>query len=140
MKPIPIAAARKIAVEFDYHQVVVIARAVGTGAEAGEHVTTYGIDAPNCAVAAQIGDFLKFKVMGWASEEKHEDLRYDAFVKMIEKSAAMLDLVDGGLTLLKAGVTADDTKRENLLRIVDLQREVRDIVQRLRASSSGAAS
>lgn len=61
MKPIPIAAAKQIAEKYGYSQVVIIARAVGEG----EHVTTYGIDKENCAVAARIGDFLKHKVMGW---------------------------------------------------------------------------
>jgi hypothetical protein len=65
-KPIPISAAERIAKEFGYHQVVIIARSVGAGGF--EHVTTYGIDKANCQVAAQIGDFLKFKVMGWTKE------------------------------------------------------------------------
>jgi molybdopterin biosynthesis enzyme len=64
MKPIPISAAKRIADEFGYQQVVIIARAVGEG----EHVTTYGKDAKHCKVAADIGDFLKYKVMGWAKE------------------------------------------------------------------------
>ena len=64
MKPIPISAAKRIAEEFDYDQVVIIARAVGEG----EHVTTYGKDSKHCKVAAAIGDFLKYKVMGWAKE------------------------------------------------------------------------
>ncbi len=61
MKAIPISAARRIAESYGYDQVIVIARAVGQG----EHVTTYGKDKANCDVAARIGDFLKFKVMGW---------------------------------------------------------------------------
>jgi hypothetical protein len=61
MKPIPISAAKVIADKYDYDQVVVIARKVG----GGEHVTTYGRDKENCDVAARIGDWLKFKVMGW---------------------------------------------------------------------------
>lgn len=65
-KRIPIAAAKRIAEEYGYHQVVIIARAVGEGG--GEHCTTYGVDKANCAVAAKIGDFLKYKVMGWARE------------------------------------------------------------------------
>ena len=70
MKPIPISAARKIAEAYGYDQVVVIARKVGSGEEPhGEHCTTYGVDKANCDVAARIGDFLKFKVMGWAKEQ-----------------------------------------------------------------------
>jgi hypothetical protein len=61
MTPVPIAAAKRIAEEYGYDQVIVITRRVG----AGEHVTTYGIDKQNCDAAAKIGDFLKFKVMGW---------------------------------------------------------------------------
>ena len=61
MKPIPISAARAIAETHDYSQVVIIARAV----DGGEHVTTYGVDKPNCDVAARIGDFLRFEVMKW---------------------------------------------------------------------------
>ena len=63
MKPIPIKAARHIAEEYGYDQVIVIARKVGEG----EHCTTYGVDKANCDVAAMCGDFLKAKVMGWTS-------------------------------------------------------------------------
>ncbi len=61
MKRIPIAAAQRIAEQYGYDQVVIIARKVGLG----EHVTTYGIDKANCAVAARIGNFIKHKIMGW---------------------------------------------------------------------------
>lgn len=61
MKRIPIKAAKRIASEYGYDQVIIVARAVGQG----EHVTTYGKDRENCDVAARIGDFLKFKIMGW---------------------------------------------------------------------------
>lgn len=64
MKPIPVEAAKRIADEFGYQQVVIVARAVGEG----EHVTTYGTTKRHCAVAARIGDFLKFKIMGWKVE------------------------------------------------------------------------
>ena len=63
---IPIEAAKKIAEEYDYDQVVIIARKVGRN----EHVITYGKDKENCDVAARIGDFLKYKVMGWTQENK----------------------------------------------------------------------
>lgn len=69
MKPIPVSSAEKIAKAYGYDQVIIIARKVGDDPEPhGEHVTTYGRDAEHCAVAARIGDFLKFKVMGWAKE------------------------------------------------------------------------
>lgn len=67
MKPIPISAAKKIALDYDYDQVVIIARKVGS-VGGGEHCTTYGRDKAHCDVAARIGDFLKFRVMGWARE------------------------------------------------------------------------
>jgi hypothetical protein len=65
MKEIPVVAGQRIAEEYGYDQVVIIARKVG----GGEHVTTYGIDPANCAAAAQIGNFLKHKVMGWPLAE-----------------------------------------------------------------------
>lgn len=67
MKPIPIGAVKRMADEFGYDQVVVVARAVGDGG--GEHVTTYGRDAAHCSVAARMGDFFKHKLMGWPAPE-----------------------------------------------------------------------
>lgn len=61
MRPIPISAAERIAKSYGYDQIVVIGRKVGEG----EHVTTYGINKENCSAAAKVGDFLKYKVMGW---------------------------------------------------------------------------
>ena len=63
MKRIPITAAQRVAEQYDYDQVVIIARKVGEGG--GEHVTTYGRDKANCAVADHIGNFIKHKIMGW---------------------------------------------------------------------------
>lgn len=60
-KPIPISAAKRIADEYGYDQVVIIARAV----DSHEHVTTYGRNRENCDVAARIGYFLKHKIMKW---------------------------------------------------------------------------
>ena len=68
MKPIPIAAAKRVAENYDYDQVVIIARKVSEG----EHCTTYGVNKENCDIAARIGDFLKFKVMGWKQETAPE--------------------------------------------------------------------
>lgn len=66
MKDIPIAAAEKIAKEYGYDQIVIIGRKVGDDPDPhGEHVTTYGVSEEHCKVAANIGDFLKNKVMGW---------------------------------------------------------------------------
>lgn len=67
MKPIPISAGKAIAEEYGYDQVIIIARKVGK--DGGEHCTTYGVDKVHCDVAAQCGDFLKFKVMGWHEEQ-----------------------------------------------------------------------
>lgn len=78
MKSIPIAAAQEIAGKYGYDQIVVIGRAVGEG----EHVTTYGKDKENCDAAAQIGDFLKFKIMGWQAPPANELL-----VKLAESFA-----------------------------------------------------
>lgn len=58
---IPVSAGQRIAEEFGYDQVVIIARKVGVR----EHVTTYGIDKDHCGVAARIGNFIKHKLMGW---------------------------------------------------------------------------
>ncbi len=67
---IPIRAAREIAESYGYDQVIIVARAVGQG----EHVTTYGKDRMNCAIAARIGDYLKYRVMRWkADENAHQD-------------------------------------------------------------------
>lgn len=63
MKRIPIAAAQRVAEQYGYDQVVIIARKVGD--DSGEHVVTYGVDKVNCDVAGRIGTFLKSKIMGW---------------------------------------------------------------------------
>lgn len=66
MKPIPIAAAERIAKDYGYDQVIIIARKVGDDpAPHGEHLTTYGSSKAHCEVAAKAGDFLKYKVMVW---------------------------------------------------------------------------
>lgn len=63
MKRIPIAAAQRVAEQYGYDQVVIIARKVGE--DGGEHVTTYGVDKANCDVAARIGNFIKSLIMRW---------------------------------------------------------------------------
>ena len=63
MKRIPITAAERVAKQYGYDQVIIIARKVGDAG--GEHVTTYGVDAANCDAAGRIGNFLKSKIMGW---------------------------------------------------------------------------
>lgn len=53
-RAIPIAAAKLIAHDYGYQQVIIYARRVGDGGL--EHVTTYGIDKRHCEAAARIGD------------------------------------------------------------------------------------
>lgn len=66
MRGIPIAAAQRVAEDYGYDQVIIIARRVGeTPAPHGEHVTTYGATKAHCEAAAKAGDFVKRKIMGW---------------------------------------------------------------------------
>ena len=65
---IPISAAKRIAKQYDYDQVIIIARKVGRN----EHVTTYGVNKEHCGVAARIGSFLKFKVMVWSKDNEQK--------------------------------------------------------------------
>ena len=66
LKPIPIAAAGRIAKDYGYDQVIIVGRRAGEENEPhGEHVTTYGVTKAHCAVAARVGEFLKYKIMGW---------------------------------------------------------------------------
>jgi hypothetical protein len=62
-KPIPILDAKRIAENYNYNQVVIVARKVGENGI--EHVTTYGTDKANCDVAAHIGGFLRYEIMKW---------------------------------------------------------------------------
>lgn len=66
MKPIPVAAAKRIAEEYGYDQVVVYARKVGE--EGGEHLSTYGRTKQHCSVAASMADTLK-RFMGWQTKK-----------------------------------------------------------------------
>lgn len=68
MKRIPIVAAKRIAEDYGYDQVIIYARKAGP-APHGEHMTTYGVDKANCGASAKIGDFLKYKIMGWTREK-----------------------------------------------------------------------
>jgi hypothetical protein len=64
MKRIPITAAKRIAEDYGYDQVIIYARKVGEELEQ-QHMTTYGVTREHCNVAARIGDFLKITIMGW---------------------------------------------------------------------------
>lgn len=65
LKPISIEAAKRIAKEYGYDQVLIYARRCHDTPEPhGEHMTTYGRNREHCDVAARIGDTLK-NFMGW---------------------------------------------------------------------------
>ena len=65
-KPIPISAAKHIAKQYGYDQVIVLGRHPADGDDNGmEHLTTYGINKLHCGIAGRIGTFLKRKVMNW---------------------------------------------------------------------------
>ena len=61
--PIPVTAAKAVAKKYGYDQLVIIG--CKTGENGLEHVTTYGIDKTHCQIAARMGDYLKYRVMGW---------------------------------------------------------------------------
>lgn len=62
---IPIVAARRIAEEYGYDQVIIYARKCGDDPDPhGEWMTTYGVNRAHCDAAALIGNHLK-KVCGW---------------------------------------------------------------------------
>ena len=54
-KPIPIASAKRIAKDYDYDQVVIYARAVGSH----DWMTTYGRTKVHCGIAARIGQWMR---------------------------------------------------------------------------------
>lgn len=66
MKRIPIKTAKRVAEDYGYDQVIIVARKVASGGdEGGEHVTTYGVNRQHCSIASYIGDYLKHNIMGW---------------------------------------------------------------------------
>lgn len=69
---IPIKDAERLAKKYGFDQVIIIARKTGDGPDAGEAVTTYGIDKLHCEVAGSVGTFLKQKIMGWTESNKAE--------------------------------------------------------------------
>ena len=69
MKKIPISEAERISKKFGYDQVIIYARRCHDFDEPhGEHMTTYGKTKEHCDAAATIGNFLKYKIMGWEKE------------------------------------------------------------------------
>ena len=74
-KRIPIAAARRIAEEYGYDQVVIYARKVDTPtATGGEHMTTYGTTKAHCTVAGLMAKKLQ-EFMGWGKSASWAKLR-----------------------------------------------------------------
>lgn len=70
MKAIPIAAAKRIAEEFGYDQVIIYARRVGEDpAPHGEHLTTYGRTPALCDAAGRMSATLQ-EFMGWHDAEE----------------------------------------------------------------------
>ena len=61
-KRIPITAAKRIAQDYGYDQVVIIARKVGPDGK--QWMTTYGRDKAHCKVASLMGSKLA-QFMGW---------------------------------------------------------------------------
>lgn len=65
MKRIPITAAKAIAKEYGYDQVIIYARVChDSPLPHGEHMTTYGRNKEHCGAAAAIGNALK-RFMQW---------------------------------------------------------------------------
>lgn len=64
MKNIPIKAAKEIAENYDYPEVVIFAYDPVTYRQ---HVTTYGKTIDQCEDAAKAGNYLK-KALGWPEE------------------------------------------------------------------------
>jgi hypothetical protein len=61
-----IEMAKDYARRFGYDQVVIIGRSCTTeGVSGGESVCTYGKTNEHATVAAQIGEFLKYRIMKW---------------------------------------------------------------------------
>ena len=56
---------KRVADDFGFDQIVLIARKVGTGPANGEHVSSYGRDKQHCDVAAVMADVIKYRIMGW---------------------------------------------------------------------------
>lgn len=80
-KSIPINAAKHIAKEYGYDQVIIIARKVD------QHVTTYGIDKIHCNVAARIGDYIKYQIMKWNPRDDRLAKTVRSFAKLFASYA-----------------------------------------------------
>lgn len=62
---LPIKAARDIADNYGWDQVIIVARKVGD--EGYEHVVTYGAGRAHCEASARAGNAIKHHLMRWPS-------------------------------------------------------------------------
>lgn len=68
MREIPISAAKRIAEEYGYDQIIIYGRVCHDSPDPhGEHMTTYGRNKEHCGAAAKIGNYLK-RCMHWPEE------------------------------------------------------------------------
>lgn len=92
MKPIPVSAGERIAKDYGYDQVIIVARRVGSDpVHRGEHCTTYGINREHCDVAAKCGRYLQRRVMGWHDDQKNihaDDLAVNALAAAMKAKLA----------------------------------------------------
>lgn len=79
--PIPVSAGQRIAEEFGYDQVVIVARKVGVT----EHVTTYGAGKEHSEVAKRIGRFFAYKLMGWPAPAPAPDERVEKHMREVRE-------------------------------------------------------
>lgn len=68
MKRIPITAAKAIAEQYGYEQVMIYARKVGDTPDCGEWVTTYGTTKAHCSAMAKIAAYIQEKILGWVKK------------------------------------------------------------------------
>ncbi len=87
MVDIPISAAKRIAEDYGYDQVVIMARRCHTTPEPhGEHITTYGRTVEHCCIAAIMGDKLK-EIAQWSGVDETTQKIADLEVKVAEQAA-----------------------------------------------------
>lgn len=97
VKKIPITAARRIAEDYGYHQVVIMARITGEVEGPEECVTTYGINKTHCGVAAMMGDKLK-QIAQWpgvdATTQKIADLEARVKAQIAEMNDLKIEILE----------------------------------------------
>lgn len=70
---LPIKTAKHIADEYNWDQVIIVARKVGDNGY--EHVVTYGKCSAHCEAAARAGNAIKHHLMRWPCSLFDSDLR-----------------------------------------------------------------